>query len=453
VTAPAHAAELTRFATRSPKVRAPIECVTPADDGQYFVGYYDKNPWSAGGKRLLAHRAQILDREPTPSDIVDLGAIDLEDPAKPFHVFARSSLWNWQQGTMLRWMPGSSKQVIYNVRQGDPDTESLDIGPLGAAVIHDLETGQKRALDRPCYVLSPDGESSLSLSFARLAGTRPDYGHAGVEDPTVAADLPEDDGVWRTDVASGRSELILPIAPVAAHDPVPFGEGRRHWVNHLMINPSGTRFCFLHRFWRPDGNMHTRLFTAAMDGADLRLVMQGMVSHYDWLDDHTLVAWAGERRLLALGAAPDRPSLRRLILRSLKPIYYALGKPRWMMRRFVGDSYMLLRDDGRPNEKFAQGELVTDGHCTVSRDRRWLLTDGYTIGDNELPLFMYRMPDGPVTELGRFPTPRELDGPVRCDLHPRFNQDATKICVDTAFEGARKIHLIDVSSVTRDGGA
>jgi len=428
----------------------PIRCVTPGD-GQWFVGYYDKNPWSPGGERLLVHRAGFLDRTPEEDDLVDLGYIDLTSPELAFTTIAQSTLWNWQQGAMLQWLPGASNTAVYNVRMGDPETEGLDVWQLGAGVIHDLDTGERRTLERPVYALSPKGDAALTLSFARLAENRPDYGHVGVVDPTVADEAPEDDGVYRIDLSTGESKRILSIGQVAEIEAPVFGRGRTHWVNHLMFNPSGERFCFLHRFWREDGNMHTRLFTAnSADGADLRLVFTGMVSHFDWMDDHTLLAWAGARRMLAPGARPSG-GLRHAVLKSLKPIYYALGKPRWLMRRVVGDSYMLLHDDGRAREPFAKETLTTDGHCTVSRDGRWVLTDGYTDRMGRLPLFVLDTRSGRATRVGRYQTPRRLDGPIRCDLHPRFSADARTVCIDSAMDGSRRVYLVDVSGVTAEG--
>ncbi len=429
------------------KERCLVECVTEGD-GQWFVGYYDKRPWNGDASRLLVHRASILDRSPNETDIVDLGFVDLTDPARPFTRIAQSTLWNWQQGAMLQWLPGATNTAVYNVRMGDPDTEDLDVWQIGGGVVHDLAIGDRRSLERPVYTVAPDGSCALSLSFARLAENRPDYGHVGVVDPTIEDPAPDDDGVYRVDMATGEARLILSIEQVAQFDPPEFSRNRSHWVNHLMFNPSGDRFCFLHRFWREDGNMHTRLFTAdSSDGSDLRLVFEGMISHFDWVDDHTLLAWAGQRKLLAPGD-PAKKGLRRHVLRSLKPIYYAMGKPRWLMSKVIGDSYMLLRDDGGANERFGKGVLTTDGHCTISSDGRWMLTDGYTDRLNRLPLYVLDMESQRAVMIGRFRTPATLDGPIRCDLHPRFRDDSKSVCIDSAMGGRRRVYLVDTSGVT-----
>src|SRR5262249_9620515 len=157
--------------------------------------------------------------------------------------------------------------------------------------------------------------------YPRLTLLRPEYGYPGLTDPRAGVEAPEDDGVFRLDLRSGRRELLVSAAAVAGHRPSPLGAGRHHCVNHLMYNPSGTRFCFLHRFERSDGIVHSRLFTLGADGSDLRLLMEGMISHYSWRDDRTLLAWAGRRKLLGAGSEGGEGAAKRLVTaarRSLK---------------------------------------------------------------------------------------------------------------------------------------
>ena len=176
-------------------------------------------------------------------------------------------------------------------------------------------------------------------------------------------------------------------------------------------------------------------------------MFEGMISHYCWKDEDTVLAWAGKRRIL--GGTKTKPCVPLTIARRcLKPIYYAMGKPRILMQKLVGDSYWLIED--RPNgrmERFAYGKLTADGHCTVSPTGTWVLTDGYVDSRNQLPLFLYNVHTEEVVEIGRFPTPKALDGPLRADLHPRFNRDASRVCIDSAMDGTRQMYVIDVSEI------
>lgn len=419
------------------KVECSVRRITSNDTEKYhyFFGYYDKCPWDVKGERILAHRTNFIDHFPNPDDRAEIGYIT-PNGKKEFVKIADTTAWNWQQGAQLQWLSNEEK-VIHNDRQG---------GQL-VAVILDTTTGKKRFIDTPIYMVSPSGRHSLSLNYARLFDTRMDYGIAGLEDKWCDVMCSEDDGIYSVDLQTGTTELIVSIAQAAVIDSNPLGEGAKHWVNHMMFNPSGSRFCFLHRFLRDDGIMHSRLLTANSDGGDLRLLFEGMVSHYCWKDETTILAWAGRRKIL--GDGKGKPGLvMTSARRCLKPIYYAMGKPRILMQKVVGDSYYMIQDSTNGSvERFAYGKLLTDGHCTLSPDGKWMLTDGYTDAKNCLPLFLCNVSTQEVTEIGRFPTPKVLDGPVRVDLHPRFNRDGTKVCIDSAMNGTRQMYVIDVSEI------
>jgi hypothetical protein len=447
-------------------VACSITPVTPessaAGEGQhYFFGYYDKCPWEPGGAgRLLAHRTGFLDRFPATGDAAEIGLVD--EATRRFEPLGRTRAWNWQQGSQLQWLPAASRLgargpdspplLVYNDRRD---------GRL-VSVIADAGGREHGVFDEPIYTVAPDGASALTLSYPRLTLLRPEYGYPGLTDPHASVEAPEDDGVYRIDLRSGRREMLVSIAAVARHRPSPLGVGRHHYVNHLMYNSSGSRFCFLHRFQRSDGIVHSRLFTLDAEGGDLRLLMEGMISHYSWRDDDTLLAWAGRRKLLAgSGGGGGGGPARRLATaarRSLKPIYYALGKPRFLMNRIMRDSYLLIPDaEDASTEVFAAGQLTTDGHCTWSPQGssaaapRWVLTDGYPDLRSRQPLYLWDTVKGQGYEIGRYRTPRGLDGAVRVDLHPRFSRDGRKVCIDSAMDGRRRMYVVDVSALVAPG--
>jgi len=185
-----------------------------------------------------------------------------------------------------------------------------------------------------------------------------------------------------------------------------------------------------------------------------------MCSHYDWADDETILAWGGKRSLLGSGNQPKtlKQRLMTIARRTLKPVYYALGKPRILMNKIMKDSYLLIhdvdiRDPGAKSpESFAAGELTCDGHCTYARGghdpNRWVVTDGYPDLKSRQPLFLWDTQEDCGYEVGRWPTPRELDSDIRVDLHPRFNADVSRVCIDSAMDGRRRMYMVDVSSIT-----
>jgi len=423
---------------------------TPDDGWHYWFGYYDTCPWSADQTRLLAHRARFLDRFPAPDDPCEIGVVegwDTDDPV--FTTLAESRAWNWQQGARLQWATiDAGERIVFNdLRAGGH-----------VAVILNVDASEHRVLGAPVYALSRDASAAVTLGFGRLSRLRPEYGVPGLADPNPDDPSPSDDGVFRLDLATGATRLVSSIRALDAHSlpgrPAPAGGALHQHVNHLLFNPSGTRVCFMHRYDRPDGILHSRLFTSDLDGRDVRLLFEGMCSHYDWADDGTILAWAGRRALLGAGAARSPLGAgASLARRALKPVYYALGKPRVLMNKILRDSYLLIEDrEDAATMPFAPGELTTDGHCTYNRGGpepgRWVLTDGYPDLKSRQPLFLWDTRAGRGLEIARPPTPRALDREVRVDLHPRFSRDARMVCVDSAMDGARRMYVFDVSSIT-----
>ena len=87
--------------------------------GHHFFGYYDKCPWDASGRYMLGLETTFLDRPPTPDDTAVIGLIDTASDNR-WEPMAETRAWNWQQGSMLRWLPSApDRLIIYNDREED----------------------------------------------------------------------------------------------------------------------------------------------------------------------------------------------------------------------------------------------------------------------------------------------------------------------------------------------
>lgn len=375
-----------------------VRTVTPWE-GHSFFGYYEKSPWNAAGTRLLAQRAGFMDRPPGPEDEVELGYVDLAKGGG-WVSLGRTRAWNWQQGCMLQWL-GESETVIYNDREN------------GKAVSRkvNLDTGERCTLDRPVYAVAPDGTWAVSLNFARLHHQRPGYGYAGIEDAWRAVEAPDDDGVWRVDLASGESRLLCSVGEASRIGRTAAFAGKTHRFNHAQISRDGSRFAFLHRYKTPDEEVGTtRLFTMNGDGTGLRLMPgDGLVSHYDWRDGSSLLAWTKREGEAAA--------------------FYFFELKDGSMRALDREA------------------MWCDGHCSFSPDGRWILNDTYPDKEHHRTLYLYRFPDGPRVDLGRFLSP-PMAWQIRCDLHPRWSRDGRSVCLDSIHEGVRKVYIMDVSEIT-----
>ena len=364
--------------------------------GDYFFGYYEKTPWSPCGTRLLGMRVGFSDRQPTAADEIELGIVDAEGMA-PFEPFASTTAWCWQQGTMLQWLPGTAETVVYNRRRAERF--------VGA--VHDLTTGNRRELGRAVYAVDPQGRYAIGLNFARLATQRPGYGYEGVADPWAKDLAPTPDGVWRIDLASGEAELVLSLAEIVGMDPDASMAGEIHWLNHAQINTDGSRVAVLHRWQPPEGPRQTRLITMGPDGSDARVIWGArLVSHYDWRSSDEILVWGG---------AP-----------------------------VASNSFWRVSDRGAKPQAFAPDVLTEDGHCSYSPDGAWIANDTYPDRENLRRLMIVRVSDGLRVALAAFHAPPEFDGPLRVDLHPRWNRDGTALCIDSVHEGTRQIYTVDL---------
>ena len=363
--------------------------LTP-QDAHYFYGYFDKTPWNAAGDHPV-HRVNFAGRHPRFGDKAEIGVIR----GGAFLKVAETFAWCWQQGSMLEFFDG--ERLIWNDIEGDRFVARMSDGTC---------------FPRPVYTLSADRRWALSLNFSRLDAERPGYGYPGGADPSFLFAFPDDDGVFRMDLATGKCELIVSLQRLVDEFYAPGADVNVNWVNHLTISPNGGKIAFLHRFrcfgpWgRGVKSYVTRLFVADIDGGNLRkLPVDFHASHYTWKNDEELIVYS---RLPA-----------------------------------GGNQYRIYRTDDDAPRIFARDRLPADGHCSFSPDGRLLLTDSYPESDGCRELVVYDEARDARYSLGRFHSPAILQC-TRCDLHPRWSRDGKRISFDSFHERYRGTYEIEL---------
>ena len=378
----------------------PMRPVTAGPKFHWF-GYYDKWQFDPSDRYALGMEVDFEGRSPRPEDEIALGLIDLQDGDR-WSEIGRTQAWCWQQGCMLQWRPGSAREVVWNAREGD----------AFVCRVLDVDSGRSRTLPHAVYSLSPDGKTAVCADFRRIQDMRPGYGYAGLPDPNAGVLAPDDVGIWAQDMDTGASELIVSVAQIAAL-PYPHGDlsAAKHYFNHLLFSPDGTRFIFLHRWRFGDGPFHTRMLTAALDGTDVRVVDDyGKTSHFIWRDPAHILAWSWHP--------------------SAENAFYLYGD---------GDGQV---------EPVGQGAMRVNGHCTYLPGGRWVLNDTYPLGEARTQeLYLYDVASDRRAELGALTAPAEYTDEWRCDLHPRANRAGTQVMVDSAHAGGRQMYLLDVSEI------
>jgi len=403
-----------------PRADYPLEPQRLSPEGRnFFFGYYDRYALSADGRYHLALNPGFRERPNTGRDGAPLGVLDLERDCE-WKVLESSPAWNWQMGCCSQWLgPDPAKLLVCNVRDG-----ARAYGRL----LH-VEDGPVRDLELPVYDAARDGSYAVGANFHRIHICRAGYGYPDLEDPCSGRPAPDDDGLWRVDLATGRAELIVSLADIAKVPSPPglpvhpgFGSGDlpegMHWVNNIMVSPGGTRILFLHR-WIENGKWgSTRLLCCQADGSGLKLVNPGpRVSHCDWLDEDRVLSWC-----------------------------------QWWSEQM--HYYLMDLRGGGP--EILGGELFdSDGHCSFlpGSDGRWLLTDGYPGEDQHRPLILFDRESNTRYDLGRFRSPKseQQPGDIRCDLHPRWAPDGRRVSFDSIHEGYRGVYAVDLGELVVRG--
>lgn len=389
--------------TRGQSSMPPVRAITKGPKHHWF-GYYDKWQFDPTDRYVLGMEVGFEHRSPGPDDVIRLGMVDLKDNDRWIDI-GESRAWCWQQGCMLQWLPGSRSEVIWN---------DFEDGQYVSRIL-DVATQKKRTIAAPVYGISPDGKWAVSPDFRRLHKLRPGYGYACVPDPNADVMAPKDAGIWRTDLRSGNTELIISLdnaagIPTSGHLDI---SNSLHWFNHLLVAPDGKRFIFLHRWQgRQHKTFQTRMFTAAPDGREIyELDPFGKTSHF---------IWKGKRQVLA-----------------------------WAWHPSAGEKFYLYTDRTQKVRVVGSREMVLNGHCTYlpKTGNRWILNDTYPDRDRLQHVYLYDTQRALRVPLANVLSPKEYAGEWRCDTHPRHSRNGRMVCFDSPHAGGRQMYLIDVASV------
>jgi len=388
----------------SEKTTPLIECRTrtlTSGPKHHFFGYYGICPWNKSGRHLVCLESSFQDHMPEPGETAAIGLVDSQDGK--FVEVARTQAWNLQQGAMLHWNPLNPENgIIYNDLEGDEVVST----------VFDVESAKKRILPRAVSAVSHNGRWALSLTYGRMGRLRKVVGYGGAKDPNPDDPAPDNDGVFLMDLTTGKCRLAVSIAQVYERllKKYPLLQGRHMWFNHTVLNKGDNRFFFLARAnMPPDERRYTAMFTANLDGGDLReaIPFDKEVSHFDWRNDKEIIATF----------SIDGPGRKHVLFTDGKTDYQVVG----------------------------DGFLNSDGHCSFSPDGNWIITDRKQGRTMEQSLLIYNVQTRYKQVLCTYDMREKkyMSGDTRCDFHPRWSRKGDMICFD-AIEpvgGTRQLHI------------
>lgn len=369
--------------------------ISPSDEYEYFFGYYDKSPWDITNRYMISMRVKNAHKVPDSIEKAEIVVFDTKNDNK-MEIIGVTNCWNTQQGCMAQWLaPDFSEKIIYNDFR---DNKYVSI------VYNFKKKKEEKVYDMPIYDISKNGEFALTLDFSRLHRLRKGYGYANIEEKTKNEKCPDETCVWKIDLKTGKICSVLKYVDLYNFETRNDMINAEHKVNHIMINPGGNRFMLLHR-WFKHGEKYTRLVTLDVNGKNLyNLSDDNFVSHCCWKNDEEILSFLNKKN--------------------------------------SGNHYYLMKDKTK-DFIVEWPELKTDGHCTYSPNGDYVITDTYP--NRKRMAYVYLCQEGEKSiEISKVFAPFKYDNDVRCDLHPRWSHDGTKICIDSVHGGKKELYVIDI---------
>lgn len=370
--------------------------ITPDDKYEYFYGYYDKSPWDADDRYMIALRVNQTYKSVSPREPGMLVLIDTANQNKIKEI-GWVNAWNVQQGCMAQWLgPDFKSRIIYN------DFRDKKY----CSVIYNIEKCQEEmVMPLPVYDVAKDGSFALSLDFSRLHRMRPGYGYYNLPDRTKRDLCPNKTCIWKMEIPSGKVTELFRYTDMAKFEPSKSMQRAEHKVNHLMISPNGKRFMVLHR-WFQKGRKYTRLVTVNVDKTEMyNLSDDVFVSHCYWKNDEEILSFLRKKK--------------------------------------AGNHYYLMKDKTQIY-KLLWPELKTDGHCSYSPDSSLVITDTYPSRERLSSVYLCEEINNKSKRIARVFAPFKYDNDCRCDLHPRWNRKGDMICIDSVHDKKRGVYTIAI---------
>ena len=358
---------------------------------EFYFGYYNLSPENKTGSIIFCDLSKPRGKE-IP--------VILNKEGREYEI-GTTAAFNLQQGCMAQWGYSNDNLIYYN--RYNKITNAYE------CIIYNTDLMQEcDILPMPIYALSKQEDYALSLNFERLSEMRPDYGYFCRQEH----DMPDNrnDGIWKIDMATKQTKLIITLQQLIDLNPAPSMEGARHKVNHIDINPDGSRFMFLHRWVGLQGRF-MRLITADRDGKNL-FILNGdkMTSHCCWNGINRIISFCHTER--------------------------------------YGEAYVEFKDLSTEYRIISNALPHVDGHPTISPDRKWIVTDRYPEFHRFSELFLYNIETNKCFTVGRFYQPLKYFKTSRIDLHPKWSMLGDKIYFESGHSGYRRLYSINIHNIS-----
>ncbi|WP_321438134.1 hypothetical protein [uncultured Bacteroides sp.] len=418
---------------------------TPSTDASEWFGYYNYDTLNSDHSRMICTRVFEDGVFPRAELKVEIGFYDVK--TGDWHHVGMSDSWNWQQGPMAQWL--NDDEIIYNTSDGSKHI----------AVIHNILRNEDRVIDWAIYGITPDGRKSIALDMERAHWVRA-YHYQSVQDKSKDGRIFDVDGIFEIDLVNNTRKKIISIDDILALDERLYFKNAKHWLEHVMINQTGDKFCFLHRFSSVSNvySYKTRLIIVDMKTLDMFCVSGWETvqwSHFGWNKENFAIYSYPTRQAVnekdfeaqdtVVTLPPQLVKNRSISVLSIAKYIARNVLPKRLQLRLKGgitcyqyykkeidNSYVL-------SDCFDQTPFLTDGHPSFTPDGRYMITDTYPDKHHLQRLYVYDMVTRKHLLLGTFYAYYDHN-PASCDLHPKLSRDGQFVVVDSAHDS--KHHML-----------
>ena len=416
---------------------------TPSKDFSEWFGYYNYDTLSSDNTKLLCCRVKEDGMMPRADILVEVGYYDISS-GHWYHI-GNTDSWNWQQGCMVQWL--NDEEVIFNSSEHNHHI----------AIIHNIKTGAERKIDWAIYGITPDGKKSISLDMERAHWCRA-YHYDSVRDLNKDGAIYSGDGIFEINLLNNTRKRIISIQDIIALDSREYFSKAKHWLEHIMINQEGTKFCVLHRFSSLTNvySYKTRLIIIDLSTLQMQCVPgweKKQWSHFGWNHDlFSIYAYPSKGKITekdfevgeVVETIPPQLKKKTFSLSSFTKRIVKIVLPRRFFQKLKGgvSSYEYYHNVGGKyciKECFDAAPFLIDGHPSFTPDGRYMITDTYPDNRHYQRLYVLDIKTKKYLLLGTFYA--YYDGtPSSCDLHPKISRNGEYIVIDSAHDN--KHHMI-----------
>lgn len=405
--------QVVNFKSESYLGTLPIKIVT-SSDYHNMTTFYDIEPLSPCGKFLLVTNVPFTNRIPFLGEKAAVCVVDIESGNE--QCVYHTSGWGAQLGANVQW--GNNSETIYC-------NDIVNDKVVGIRI--DLKSLKYFYLDGPIYAINCDSRYSFSPNLKIINNLIPGYGVPESLFSRYKQDVlePKQDGVWKTDLFSGKTELLLSISDlVNSIKHIEYFKNSKYSIFHIKLNRNSNKmFLVLFSYGKSKAKEKTnQLISYDFCSKEIKLLLTNEEwskggHHPNWMPNGVDI-------------------LMNLKLNSEKMQFVKIDSD-------TGDKTVLL-----PN-------LVGGGHPSVSTDMHYLLTDAYVsegLGDSEgkVPIRLLDMTTQLENKLSRIYT-ENRNGPCRIDPHPVWSRNRNAIIWNGIKDGKRRVFVADTKKLIANG--